>query len=160
MECPASGFDPSLWFLAMDGDEIAGAALCWAVPSLGENGLGWVGQLLGAEALAPAWPGTGTPPSRLHRAVPAEVISAWDLESTPRALPERPGSMSVRACIWPTNGTTISRSFAPASSILFLAWNRTSRTRTTPYAAPASLGIWRTPSWTSFSASLLARSML
>jgi ribosomal protein S18 acetylase RimI-like enzyme len=29
----------------MDGDEIAGAALCWAVPSLGENGLGWVGQL-------------------------------------------------------------------------------------------------------------------
>ena len=38
-------FDPSLWFLAMDGDEIAGAALCWAVPSLGENGLGWVGQL-------------------------------------------------------------------------------------------------------------------
>jgi mycothiol synthase len=38
-------FDPSLWFLAMDGEEIAGAALCWAVPSLGENGLGWVGQL-------------------------------------------------------------------------------------------------------------------
>jgi mycothiol synthase len=38
-------FDPSLWFLAMDGDEIAGAALCWAVPSLGENGLGWVGKL-------------------------------------------------------------------------------------------------------------------
>jgi mycothiol synthase len=38
-------FDPSLWFLAMDGEEIAGAALCWAVPSLGDNGLGWVGQL-------------------------------------------------------------------------------------------------------------------
>jgi len=38
-------FDPSLWFLAMDGDQIAGAALCWAAPTLGENGLGWVGQL-------------------------------------------------------------------------------------------------------------------
>jgi len=38
-------FDPSLWFLAMDGDQIAGAALCWAVPDLGDTGLGWVGQL-------------------------------------------------------------------------------------------------------------------
>lgn len=33
-------FDPSLWFLAMDGDEIAGAALCRY-----RGDLGWVGQL-------------------------------------------------------------------------------------------------------------------
>ena len=38
-------FDPSLWFLAMDAQQIAGAALCWAMPTLGQNGLGWVGQL-------------------------------------------------------------------------------------------------------------------
>jgi mycothiol synthase len=38
-------FDPTLWFLAMDGAEIAGAALCWFTPDLGENGMGWVGQL-------------------------------------------------------------------------------------------------------------------
>jgi len=34
------GFDPTLWFLAMDGDEIAGVARCWlydfAVPDMGE----------------------------------------------------------------------------------------------------------------------------
>ncbi len=35
-------FDPTLWFLAWDGDTIAGGAHCWAFP--GTN-LGWVGNL-------------------------------------------------------------------------------------------------------------------
>lgn len=34
------GFDPSLWFLAVEGNEIAGIALCQY-----ENGEGWVGNL-------------------------------------------------------------------------------------------------------------------
>lgn len=33
-------FDPSLWFLAMDGDQIAGTSLCSVIP-----GMGWVGSL-------------------------------------------------------------------------------------------------------------------
>lgn len=37
-------FDPALWFLAMDGEEIAGISLC--APRLPEDeSLGWVGQL-------------------------------------------------------------------------------------------------------------------
>ena len=37
-------FDPSLWFLAMDGDEIAGLSLCW--PKANEDpDMGWVGTL-------------------------------------------------------------------------------------------------------------------
>lgn len=36
-----TSFDPSLWFLAMDGDEIAGYAMCWnELPEFG-----WVGTL-------------------------------------------------------------------------------------------------------------------
>jgi mycothiol synthase len=34
------GFDPGLWFLAMDGDEIAGGSLCQDYPDEG-----WVEQL-------------------------------------------------------------------------------------------------------------------
>jgi mycothiol synthase len=37
-------YDPSLWFLAMDGDEIAGVALCKRVPSEDPD-LGWVETL-------------------------------------------------------------------------------------------------------------------
>ena len=37
-------FDPSIWFLAMDGDEIAGISLCW--PKTNEDpDMGWVGTL-------------------------------------------------------------------------------------------------------------------
>jgi ribosomal protein S18 acetylase RimI-like enzyme len=40
----APSFDPTLWFLAMDGDKIAGLSLCW--PKRGPNeDLGWVGTL-------------------------------------------------------------------------------------------------------------------
>jgi mycothiol synthase len=40
----SSDFDPGLWFLAMDGDEIAGMSLCW--PSSNEDPkMGWVGTL-------------------------------------------------------------------------------------------------------------------
>lgn len=35
-------FDPSLWFLAMDGETIAGGAHCWAFPG---TDLAWVGNL-------------------------------------------------------------------------------------------------------------------
>ncbi len=35
-------FDPTLWFLAMDGDTIAGGAHCWAFPG---TDLAWVGNL-------------------------------------------------------------------------------------------------------------------
>ncbi len=40
----AKDFDPDLFFLAMDGDQIAGMSLCW--PHIAEDrGLGWVGTL-------------------------------------------------------------------------------------------------------------------
>jgi Acetyltransferases len=38
------GFDSSLWFLAMDGDEIAGVSLCRS-HSFDDPALGWVGSL-------------------------------------------------------------------------------------------------------------------
>jgi mycothiol synthase len=37
-------FDPSLWFLAMTGDEIAGVSLCWS-RSFDDPTMGWVGTL-------------------------------------------------------------------------------------------------------------------
>jgi mycothiol synthase len=37
-------FDPSLWFLAMDGDEIAGMSLCWS-HAYDDPDMGWVGTL-------------------------------------------------------------------------------------------------------------------
>jgi mycothiol synthase len=45
-----ANFDPSLWFVIRDGDEIAGAARCEARPSEG-----WVGSL----GVRPAWRGRG-----------------------------------------------------------------------------------------------------
>jgi ribosomal protein S18 acetylase RimI-like enzyme len=38
------GFDPSLFFLAMDGDEIAGISLC-PPSAIGDGTMGWVGTL-------------------------------------------------------------------------------------------------------------------
>jgi ribosomal protein S18 acetylase RimI-like enzyme len=38
------GFDPTLWFLAMDGDEIAGVSLCWNKVH-DDPDMGWVGTL-------------------------------------------------------------------------------------------------------------------
>jgi ribosomal protein S18 acetylase RimI-like enzyme len=46
----ARGYDPSLWLLARDGDEIAGLVLAYA-DRVGEEGLGWVGTL----AVRPRW---------------------------------------------------------------------------------------------------------
>ena len=40
----AQDFDPSLWFLAMDGDQIAGFSLCRS-HSYDDPNLGWVGEL-------------------------------------------------------------------------------------------------------------------
>jgi mycothiol synthase len=37
-------FDPSLWFVAMDGDQIAGFSLCWSQADDDPN-MGWVGTL-------------------------------------------------------------------------------------------------------------------
>ncbi len=45
----SAGFDPSLWLVARDGDEIAGACICRYAP--GETGLGWVRQL----GVRPPW---------------------------------------------------------------------------------------------------------
>lgn len=45
----SAGFDPSLWLVARDGDEIAGACICRYAP--GEAGLGWVRQL----GVRPPW---------------------------------------------------------------------------------------------------------
>ncbi len=45
----STGFDPSLWLVAQDGDEIAGACICRYAP--GEAELGWVRQL----GVRPPW---------------------------------------------------------------------------------------------------------
>lgn len=45
-----SDFDPSLWFLAMDGEEIAGAALCRYLEGEGAR-IGWVDEL----TIRPRW---------------------------------------------------------------------------------------------------------
>ncbi|MFN8538009.1 MAG: GNAT family N-acetyltransferase [Thermomicrobiales bacterium] len=38
----AGGVDPALWFLAWDGDEVAGVALNYVAPA---TGIGWVDHL-------------------------------------------------------------------------------------------------------------------
>jgi mycothiol synthase len=40
----ARGFDPALWLLAWDGDELAGFVLAYS-ERVGEPGLGWIGSL-------------------------------------------------------------------------------------------------------------------
>ena len=40
----APDFDPSIWFLAMDGDQIAGVSLCLTETN-GDPDMGWVGTL-------------------------------------------------------------------------------------------------------------------
>jgi len=37
-------FDPAIWFLAWDGDEVAGVSLCWPKTN-GDPDMGWVGTL-------------------------------------------------------------------------------------------------------------------
>lgn len=59
----ASDFDPSLWFLAMDGGEIAGAALCRHLE--GENThIGWIDEL----AIRSRWRKRGLAKALLHHA--------------------------------------------------------------------------------------------
>ena len=54
-------FDPNLWFLAMDGDEIAGMSLCW--PKANEDiEMGWVGTL----GVRPPWRKRGLGLALLH----------------------------------------------------------------------------------------------
>ncbi len=56
-------FDPSLWFLAVDGDEIAGTALCRH--DVGETvHIGWIDQL----AIRPRWRKRGLALALLHHA--------------------------------------------------------------------------------------------
>ncbi|MEO8970405.1 MAG: GNAT family N-acetyltransferase [Ktedonobacteraceae bacterium] len=56
-----SDFDPSLWFLAMDGNEIAGAALCRH--DVGETAhIGWIDEL----AIRPRWRKRGLAMALLH----------------------------------------------------------------------------------------------
>ena len=54
-------FDPALWFLALDGDEIAGVVLCYAPE---EEDIGWVGQL----AVRRPWRRRGLGPALLRHA--------------------------------------------------------------------------------------------
>src|SRR5262249_6815680 len=54
-----SDFDPTLWFLAVDGDQIAGAALCRQRPDTG-----WVGSL----AVRRPWRTRGLATALLHHA--------------------------------------------------------------------------------------------
>lgn len=58
-----SDFDPSLWFLAMDGNEIAGVALCRH--DIGETAhVGWIDEL----AIRPRWRKRGLAIALLHHA--------------------------------------------------------------------------------------------
>ncbi|HVB24342.1 MAG TPA: GNAT family N-acetyltransferase [Ktedonobacteraceae bacterium] len=58
-----SDFDPSLWFLAMDGNEIVGAALCRH--DVGETAhIGWIDEL----AIRPNWRKRGLAMALLHHA--------------------------------------------------------------------------------------------
>ena len=88
-------FDPGLWFLAMDGDEPAGAALCIA-----SDGLGWVDVL----AVRRPWRGRGLGLALLrhaagefHRRECQKYALAVDSESLTGAtrLYERAGMRAV-----------------------------------------------------------------
>ncbi len=59
----ARGFDPTLWLLAWDGDELAGAALAYSERG-GDTSLGWVGTL----AVRRAWRRRGLGEALLLRA--------------------------------------------------------------------------------------------
>ena len=66
-ETEVESFDPSLWFLAMDGDEIAGVTLCKTLA-----GEGWVNVVGGKAPVAEARARTRPPPPRPHRIPPAQ----------------------------------------------------------------------------------------
>ena len=93
-------FDPTLWFLALDGDEIAGFALC-APHFSGEPAFGWV-DLLGVR---PEWRRRGLGEALLRHAFRALYVRGFtriglgvDAESTTGAvrLYERVGMRPVR----------------------------------------------------------------
>ncbi len=65
-ETEMESFDPSLWFLATEGDEIAGATLCKTLA-----GEGWVDRRRGAAPVAKARARARPPSPRLYRIPPA-----------------------------------------------------------------------------------------
>lgn len=56
-------FDPSLWFLAMDGSEVVGIAICWP-KSDDDPDMGWVGTL----GVVRSWRRKGLASALLHHA--------------------------------------------------------------------------------------------
>lgn len=100
-------YDPSLWFLAVAGDEIAGIALC-ILEATGRPDLGWVNVL----GVRPAWRGRGVGLAllkhafaELHRRGKRQVGLGVDSESLTGAtrLYERAGmhvARDARAYTW------------------------------------------------------------
>jgi hypothetical protein len=83
-------FDPSLWFLGLDGDEIAGVTLARRSPARGgstSSGYGARGESAGSPSFA-------TPPPSTIGAASARLVSA----QTPRASPAPSGSTGGPAC--------------------------------------------------------------
>lgn len=94
------GFDPALWQLAWDGDQLAGLILAFA-ESPGEPDLGWVGSL----GVRPPWRGRGVGEAllraafrELHRHGLRRVALGVDTENETGALRlyERVGMRAVR----------------------------------------------------------------
>jgi len=93
-------YDPSLWFLAMDGSQIAGISLC-RLEAAGRPEVGWVGTL----GVRPAWRGRGLGLTllkhsfaELHRRGKRQVGLAVDSQSLTGAtrLYERAGMHATR----------------------------------------------------------------
>ncbi len=80
-------FDPTLWFLALDGDEIAGFALC-APHFSGEPAFGWV-DLLGVR---PEWRRRGLGEALLRHAFRALYVRGFTQDRARRRRREHDGS--------------------------------------------------------------------
>ena len=96
----ARGFDPALWLLAWDGQELAGFVLAF-LERVGEPDLGWIGSL----GVREPWRRRGLGDALLRSAIGelhARVCGAWASVSTPRTRPglltlyERAGMEVVR----------------------------------------------------------------
>ena len=101
---------PELWFLAEDGDELAGILL--ARPERGgDETLGWVSVLGVRRPLAPARARPRAAPARVPRAAQPGASRAPASASTARTRPAPCSSTSGPGCAWPA-GTTTGRSSA------------------------------------------------
>ena len=133
-------FDPTLWFLALDGDEIAGFALC--APHFSGAGLrlGRSARRSAGVAAAGTWRGA-SPGTHFERSTCAASRGSGSA-STPRARRERRGSTSGSGCDRSAARTPGSCVREPASRALPRlpdAHGRRDRTRVSvPLAAAAN----------------------